>query len=248
MDQKEFRKSRAARAQGTQERRIYGLSSVELRANEDGESESLRFEGEASVYEQEYEVFGGPPWGWIESVDAGAGKKTLSEKPDVVFLANHGGLPMARTKSGTLELSEVKKALRAVAPALEPNDPDVQNIRYKMGRGDLDEMSFAFRVVRQEWNEDYTRRWIKEYDINRGDVSIVTFGANPATGAVLRAQDILRTLNSLDPEELMAEARGESADTIRAAYELLGTILNPQTTEPAPTVSRARSDYLYLTA
>jgi DnaJ-class molecular chaperone len=46
-------------------------------------------------------------------------------------------------------------------------------------------MSFAFRVLRQEWNEDYTRRWINEVSLDKGDVSLVNYGANPTTGGTV---------------------------------------------------------------
>ena len=53
-----------------------------------------------------------------------------------------------------------------------------------MERGDLDEMSFAFRVIRQEWDADYLERRITEVQLF--DVSLVTYPANPATVAQVR--------------------------------------------------------------
>jgi phage head maturation protease len=57
--------------------------------------------------------------------------------------------------------------------------------------GSVDEMSFAFRVTRQMWSPDYDQRDILEVDLHRGDVSVVNFGANPATSVApaLRAAD-----------------------------------------------------------
>jgi hypothetical protein len=48
-------------------------------------------------------------------------------------------------------------------------------------RGDLSEMSFAFRIIRGTWSPDYTAYRIEQVDMNRGDVSIVNYGANPDT-------------------------------------------------------------------
>jgi hypothetical protein len=60
-----------------------------------------------------------------------------------------------------------------------------------MDRGDIDEMSFGFRVVAQVWSPDWTQRDITEVDLNKGDVSAVNYGANPATaGATLRGFDL----------------------------------------------------------
>lgn len=188
------RKARPATKE--REARRLTLDRFELRDN--GDSGELTLEGHASVFDVEYEVAGGPPWGWIESVDTGAFDKTLKQGPDVALLVNHDGLPLARTTSGTLELSTDKTGL-ALAASLDANDPDVAALVPKIERGDVDEMSFAFRVERQEWDEEYERRWIKEANIHRGDVSVVTYGASSTTDVSLRA-----VLADADPAEIRA--------------------------------------------
>lgn len=168
---------------GDREVRRFNLSDVELRS---GGGDTLTLVGYASVTESPYEMYGGPPWGWSETIARGAFDKTLSESPDVQLLINHEGLPLARTKSGTLRLAADNVGL-AVEADLDPADPDVQRLAPKMDRKDIDEMSFAFRVKRQEWDEDYTERRITEVSIHKGDVSVVNYGANPATTVDLRA-------------------------------------------------------------
>lgn len=172
-----FTKRSAAPDLPTIERRTMAIETVELRADGSGD---LTFRGYASVTEHAYDVAGGPPYGFTETIARGAFAKTLAENPDVVFLINHDGLPLARTASGTLRLDEDNTGLRVEAD-LNPEDRDVQWILPKLERGDLTEMSFAFRVMRQEWDEDYIDRRITEVSLNRGDVSVVRFGANPAT-------------------------------------------------------------------
>lgn len=199
---------------------------VELRA--EGDSADIVIDGYASVYDTPYEMYGGKDsaWGWDETVEAGAGAKSLAETPDVVFLVNHSGLPLARTKSGTLELSEDKHGLRNVA-RLQRDDPDVARLVPKMERRDLDEESFAFRIVRQEWNEDYTERWITEYSIDRGDTSLVTFGANPHTHATLRFDELVAQLE-VDPDGVLAQMRSTGEDPFAAlarAHQTLGRLL-----------------------
>ena len=49
----------------------------------------------------------------------------------------------------------------------------------------MNEMSFAFRVLKQVWSENDTQRRITEISLDKGDVSLVNFGANPATSAQL---------------------------------------------------------------
>ncbi len=174
---------------------------------EDGEIEVIRFEGHASVYGFEYEVHGGPPWGWIERVEEGAFDGTLGEDPDVVYLINHQGLPTARTKSGTLTLEADDDGLFTRAD-MDPINPRVVELASAVERGDVDEMSFAFRVTEQSWAEhpdhegdEMSLRKILAVNLNRGDVSAVTFGASDATNV-----DIMRSIDRLDERELV-EAR-----------------------------------------
>lgn len=54
-----------------------------------------------------------------------------------------------------------------------------------MHRGDLDQMSFGFAVIQQQWSADFLRRDILE--VRLFDVSVVTFPANDATSAALRS-------------------------------------------------------------
>ena len=154
-------------------------TSFELRDQGDG---TVAFEGYASVTEVAYD-FGA---GYIETVKRNAFKRTLGETPDVVLLVEHAGLPLARTKSGTLQLVEDRIGLKATAQ-LDAHDPEVQSIKRKYERGDLNgEMSFAFRVSDQSWNADYSERTIKSVVLHRGDVSIVSRGANPQTVSSVR--------------------------------------------------------------
>lgn len=184
-------------------------ATFELRAQ--GGGSTLTLEGYASVYDTEYEVAGGPPWGWIESIDQGAGAESLAEDPDVLLLVNHEGLPLARTRSGTLRLSEDSTGL-AIEADLHAEDPDVAQVRSKIERGDVDEMSFAFRVSGdgQDWDDDYERRWIRAYNINRGDVSIVSFGANAETSVDLRSPAAIARALSDDPD-MLARALHEAS-------------------------------------
>ena len=194
------------------ERRSIAADGFELRGKGDG----LALTGYASVFNNGYEVLGGPPYGWTERVDPGAFDVTLAAKPDLHLLINHEGMPLARTKSGTLQLSTDSKGL-LVEASLDRRDPDVQRLETKMERGDMDEMSFAFRVKADQWSDDDTERTLTEVSLHKGDVSVVNFGANPATSAQLNsAADALEVLAALDPEAAMAELRsGDGLDLER---------------------------------
>lgn len=157
---------------------------VEIRSDE--ATGTVTVEGYAAVFGQETDIGGM----FREVIRAGAFRNAVN-RDDVVFVANHAGLPMARTRSGTLKLDEDAKGLR-IRAELDPNDPDVKAILPKMKRGDLDKMSFAFIPETQEWDEsgDMPRRTIKRVSLY--DVSIVTTPAYDGTEIGLRSLEAHR--------------------------------------------------------
>lgn len=172
-----------------------------------GDAGLLHFEGYGTVYEAGYEM-----WDWAgpytEIVSAGAGAATLARADlDVPLVLQHASLRrIARTTNDTLTLVEDDHGLRVDAPALDPADHDVAYIAPKLRAGLIDEMSFMFRIKRGQWSPDYTEYRINEYDIHRGDVAIVGYGANPHTaGSGLRAAgDVLEVIRSMDEETARA--------------------------------------------
>lgn len=182
-------KTRSNPTTGVREERR--LQAAELREESSGE---LVFEGYAAVFNSPYEVFGGPEeGGWTEVVDPAAFNRTLKGKPDVPLNVDHAGTPLARTTSGTMKLSADDHGLK-VRASLDPRSPRVQEIAVAMERRDLTEMSFAFWTVKQMFDEEESLRRLMEVNIDRGDVSIVTYGANPATTAEINAADLERVL------------------------------------------------------
>jgi HK97 family phage prohead protease len=164
------------------EREIRGGVPAEIRAEADG----IKVSGYAAVFNQEVDIGGF----FREVIEPGAFSKAV-KRDDVVFLVNHEGLPLARTKSGTLSLSEDEHGLK-IETTLDPEDPDVKSIVPKMKRGDLDKMSFAFRSDMEIWDEttDPPTRTILEARLF--DVSIVTTPAYDGTSIALRARDAAR--------------------------------------------------------
>src|SRR5688572_30672641 len=167
---------------------------IELRLSDDQGGFGL--EGYAAVWDVWYEVLGGPPWGWSERVVRAAVVAPLAEGQDVRFLIDHSGVPLARTRSGTMVVRDDDLGLRTDVPSLDMANPDVQRVRSAVDRGDIDQMSWAFRVSSQEWDEDYTERTIT--GVKRiYDTSLVTFPANPAT-AMGRKEPAPKGKRSLD--------------------------------------------------
>jgi HK97 family phage prohead protease len=202
----------------TAAQRDYAVTGIELRAV-GSDSNLVDFYGHASVTGRAYDMYGGvEAGGFTETIVAGAFKKTLREKPDVAFLVNHAGLTLARTKAGTLQLAEDSVGLE-VRAQLDRRVSIVNDITVLMEQGNLDEMSFAFRVVKQAWlNEDGAEvpwwdmagidRQIREVSLQKGDVSVVNYGANPYTDAALR---------SLPDEQLLDLLAGRPELVARAA-------------------------------
>ena len=161
-----------------EEREARPAQRVEIREAQDG---TVSVEGYAAVFNEET-VIGGQ---WREQIAPGAFTDAIG-RDDVVFLINHEGLPLARSRSGTLQLSEDERGLK-VRASLDMTDPDVRSIVPKMKRGDLDKMSFAFIPTRQKWDDDdeMPRRTIQEAALY--DVSIVTTPAYDGTDIGLRS-------------------------------------------------------------
>lgn len=128
----------------------------------------------------------------------GAAAKSLKEKADVRLLINHTGIPLARSKSGSLKLIEDEIGLRVTAD-LDLKNPAVQELNSAMSREDIDNMSFRFWPTRQEWSDDYTKRNLKE--IGFDDVSIVTYPASEATLVKVRSAAMQAETRPTGPEK-----------------------------------------------
>lgn len=199
---------RCAASPGLNLGRMVTRADIELRDKAD--SERLEFDGYASAYERSYEMWDlfGP---YDEVVTAGAGEVSLkTPNLDVPLALQHQQLHrIARTTNGSLFLTEDDTGLRSLAPELDPADLDVQLVAPKLRSGLLDEMSFAFRIIEGVWSPDYTEYRINAYDIHRGDVSIVGFGANPHTSGGLRATPDYRALLREASDEEARAVMGE---------------------------------------
>lgn len=189
---------------------------------------ALRFEGIASVYEpadhgaadhvcrgyRMWDMFGE----YTEFVQLGAGTASLANPNlDVPFVTDHRSLQrLARTGNPTspLELTEVNDdpvspGLQVVAPSLQRANPFVAQIEHVVQTGLVDEMSFRFMITGGSWSDDWTEYRIHAYDIHRGDVSIVGYGANPHT-----AGSGFRGLSAYTDDELRREVEARSKRTV----------------------------------
>ena len=195
------------------ERRIVAASKVEARAADDG---GLILEGYAALFDSPSE-----PLPFIETIARGAFTKTLSENPDVRFLAlNHDGMPLARTKAGTLTLTEDEIGLHFQAHL--PDTNEARELHTAIDRGDITEMSFTFRAMRQKWSSDRAYRTIIEASLVDGDVSPVVYAAYTSTSVEARAlaakvTETLDALNAVAPST--KEGRSADVAALQSAFD-----------------------------
>lgn len=162
------------------ERRTFKLTEVRATGGEGGRE----FVGYAAVFNQLSEDLGG----FRERIRPGAFAATL-EEDDIRAVWNHNSdLVLGRVKAGTLELEEDARGLKVT---IRP--PDAQWARdhsQSIERGDVDQMSFAFQTVRDEW-EYLPGAPIRELvQVRLFEVSPVTFPAYPQTEIGLRGMDV----------------------------------------------------------
>ena len=187
------------------ERRTFTVRDVEARQADDG---TMRLSGYAAVFNDS-----SVPLPFKESIAPGAFRKTLSETPDVRLLVNHEGLPLARTKNGTLTLTEDDRGLYFSAELADTQE--ARDIHTLIARGDVDQMSFAFRVIRQKWSEDRSRRVLTEVSLSDGDVSVVTYPAYPTTSVEAR-EELRKAIGAVKEGR---EITGESLVVLKTIFD-----------------------------
>lgn len=164
------------------EMRQMRTSASQFETREDGEG--LYIEGYFSVFNSNYEIWPGA----TESVAPGAFANTLSD--DVRALINHDTtLVLGRNKAGTLELREDARGLWGKI-TINPNDSDAMNLYERVKRGDVDQCSFGFDIVKEdtEFREDGSIHWtIREVKLH--EVSCCTFPAYEDTSISARERD-----------------------------------------------------------
>jgi len=209
----------------------YRTFKVEYRT--DRASGKPRIAGHAAMFNQETEVY---DW-WmddtfVEEIAPGAFAKTIKEA-DVRMLFNHcPDWILGRSKPGkssTLRLSE-----DAIGLAIDNDPPETQLVNdlvlVPMERGDLDQMSFAFRVVRHEiielGNRKYKRRLL---EVELSDVSIVTYPQYELTHAEVVRSAFAEAgidMRSLGPELVRRQAGlPMNADALRSSLTALRSLL-----------------------
>ena len=172
-------------------------SKFETREDDGG----LFIEGYFSVFNSVYELWPGAS----ESVAPGAFSSSLGE--DVRALVDHETrLVLGRNKAGTLELREDSHGLWGKI-RINPDDTDAMNLYNRVKRGDVDQCSFGFEIIKEDTDvrEDGSVHWtIREVKLY--EVSVVTFPAYEETSVAARKKDY-ETIRAREDEQWRAGMR-----------------------------------------
>lgn len=147
------------------------------------ESGKMYISGYFSVFGSNYEFWPGA----TESIDEHAFDDALDD--DIRCLTDHvTHLVLGRTKAGTLRLSVDNHGLFGEVEINE-NDQDAINTYERVRRGDVNQCSFGFDILEEEYEESGdTVHWLIK-KVKLYEVSVVTFPAYEDTGVVARQKE-----------------------------------------------------------
>lgn len=139
------------------ERRIFD-APIEVRKADDGR---VTVRGYAARYDSEAHG---------EVIRRGAFDRTIEQRDDIRLLVNHDGVPLARTKSGTLSVGTDDVGLWFEAALDTDGSQLARDLMSALERGDIDQCSFA------GYFSDRSVDGLREvFEVRAVDVSIVTY-------------------------------------------------------------------------
>lgn len=147
----------------------------------DGE---MYISGYFAVFNSEYEMWPGA----VESIADTAFDGALAD--DIRCLIDHETrLVIGRNKAGTLTLKVDARGLWGEV-RINPNDQDAVNLYERVKRGDVDQCSFGFDILDEEFEDrgDSVKWTIKKVKLY--EVSVVTFPAYEETSVSARKRQL----------------------------------------------------------
>lgn len=193
------------------EREYRNLGAFEIRQEE---PEADLVIGYASTFDT-YELFEDPEFGKVyERIDPRAFDR--ADMSDVVFLRDHAGRVLARTKNGSVKLSTDEHGLLTETNLglTSASKEMLEDIRV----GNYSQMSFSFTVESDHWdgNVRVIDRIKKLFDI-----SAVAFPANPYTDIGLSARDLFHGEMERQAERLANEKREKDRRRLALKIKLM---------------------------
>lgn len=190
------------------DREMRQLRTIQSKFETREDGGKLSIEGYFAVFNSDYEMFPG----LSESIAPGAFDKTLSG--DIRALINHDTtLVLGRTKANTLLLRTDAHGLWGSID-INPKDVDAMNLYERVKRGDVDQCSIGFDILKEEteFRDDGSIHWtIKEVELF--EVSACTFPAYEETNISARQKErdeILRRKNEAWKSTTLKKLKGES--------------------------------------
>ena len=167
------------------------IRSIDIDIQKSTEEEPLKLRGYAIVYNSLSE----PLYGDLfrERINRGAFTKSLLENDQVCLWGHDTRYVLGRKSSGTLILREDDNGLYFEVSL--PNTTWARDLKESVDRGDIKQMSFGFKVVRDNWldNKDTLKEYgmpIREVEeITLHEISLVTFPAYPETNVRDKNED-----------------------------------------------------------
>lgn len=164
------------------DRRTVRTKATDFNVREDGDD--LHIEGYFAVFNSNYEIADG----LSESVAPEAFNNTLDG--DIRCLIDHDTrLVLGRTKANTLSLRADEHGLYGDV-IINTKDTDATNLYSRVQRGDVDQASFGFDILSEEYenSENGSVHWtIKEVKLY--EVSVCTFPAYQETSLSARSNE-----------------------------------------------------------
>jgi len=165
------------------ELRTIDITNLQTRGGTD--SEPIKITGYAAVFNSKTSI---GDW-FTEVIAPGAFARSISEN-DIRALFNHDwDNVLGRTKSGTLYLTEDERGLKFEIEL--PNTTVARDLAESMKRGDINQCSFGFIPIEEEWDYSVEPALRTLKDVDLFEISIVSLPAYEDTEAsVVRSKDI----------------------------------------------------------
>jgi len=182
--------------------------------DDDDKKKKPKFRGHSAMFNK----LSLPMFGFREKIAPGAFSKTI-EKDDIRSLINHDpSQVLGRNTAGTLRLHEDSKGL-----VFEVDSPDTsfaRDLEVSVDRGDINQSSFGFRVLKESWEFVESGPDIRTLEeVELFDVSILTFPAYPQTSAQVR-QRMERVQKGEDStvvsDEAIAKAKASKLEPVKS--------------------------------
>lgn len=155
--------------------------------------------------------------GFVEVIRAGAFARTLKSGTDVrAFVDHDSGMIIGRRSANTLIIAEDARGLKVeiTPPDTQVGRDVIENVR----AGNLDQMSFAFRIAPggEKWDFGQEPPLRELLDVDLSEVSVVAMPAYPATEIALRSLASVRQQLTRGRPVSVAERLAWQASKMRA--------------------------------